>query len=838
MFSTLERLPGKGDKPGGDRVLAHFRIYIALAVLGVIGCIGSPVVEAADATYSFDLPEQPLADALRAIGHEAAVNIIFAPEVVDGVRSPAIHGNLTVDQAVRQALAGKNLQIRQATPSSMVIERPSQDNSPPIAQEETQNQQELAEVVVTAQKRAERLQDVPVSVSAVSGTTLEATRATSLADYAAFVPGLQVTSYTGQPSQVNLTLRGISTGSSAANQTVAIYVDEVPVGSSSIYAFGGSSGIDLLPYDVERIEVLEGPQGTLYGASSLGGLLKYVTREPNLQETQFRVGGDVSDLYNATRAGYGVRASANVPLIPGELAFSASVSQAYTPGYIDNVATNERSFNSGRQDAGRLAVLWSPTSQLSIELSAMLNRSPFNGAGYVSVDQTTGQPTAGRYANTDPEPDSNNVTTQLYTARLRYDMGWGSVTSVSGYSRMSTFSQADASSIYFPIFGDYADFASRADIKKFTQEIRLASSGQRTLQWLVGAFFTNEDAHQSSVGSALTPGINQPDRAFDPLLSIVEPSRFREVAGFANATWKVLDQWDISAGIRDSHNVQSVHESAFGSVFGATSSEQLVTDFPQVSQSKVTYSVSSSYHFSPDQMLYARVATGYRPGGANQLAPGVPPTFGADTTTNYEIGFKSEWLDRKLLLDLTQYYIDWQDTQITAATPLNLFYISNAGAAISRGTELTTAVRPVRGLSIGVNAAYTNARLTKDAPGLGGMRGDQLPGTPKFSGSLIASYEHLLVRDFTGQFNAVWRLVGGRNTLFPGSADVGTPNFRLSSYNTLDLSAGVNRGGWSTRLFVRNATNKYAYTTSISGEPALNAILMPRTLGLSLDVTF
>src|SRR6185437_63936 len=160
VFSTLERLPGKGDKPGGDRVLAHFRIYIALAVLGVIGCIGSPVVEAADATYSFDLPEQPLADALRAIGHEAAVNIIFAPEVVDGVRSPAIHGNLTVDQAVRQALAGKNLQIRQATPSSMVIERPSQDNSPPIAQEETQNQQELAEVVVTAQKRAERLQDV------------------------------------------------------------------------------------------------------------------------------------------------------------------------------------------------------------------------------------------------------------------------------------------------------------------------------------------------------------------------------------------------------------------------------------------------------------------------------------------------------------------------------------------------------------------------------------------------------------------------------------------------------------------------------------------------------
>ena len=397
-------------------MLAQFRIYIALAMFAGVGCIGAPIVEAAEATYSFDLPEQPLADALRAIGHQTAVNIVFAPEVVDGVRSPAIHGNLTVDQAVRQALTGKNLQIRQATPSSIVIERPTQDKTAPTTQEEAQNQQELAEVVVTAQKRAERLQDVPVSVSAVSGTTLEATRATSLADYAAFVPGLQVTSYTGQPSQVNLTLRGIGTGSGGANQTVAIYVDEVPVGSSSIYAFGGSSGIDLLPYDVERIEVLEGPQGTLYGASSLGGLLKYVTREPNLQETQFRVGGDASDVYNATRAGYGVRASANVPLIPGELAFSASVSQAYTPGYIDNVPTHERSFNSGRQDAGRLAVLWSPTSQLSVELSAMLNRSPFNGAGYVSVDQATGQPIAGRYANTDPRrPPHTHTHTHTHT---------------------------------------------------------------------------------------------------------------------------------------------------------------------------------------------------------------------------------------------------------------------------------------------------------------------------------------------------------------------------------------------------------------------------------------
>ncbi len=815
-------------------------------MLCLMGWIATPMAKAADVTYSFDLPAQPLADALRAIGHQAMVNIVFAPDVVEGARSPAIRGNLTLDQAVRQALAGTHLQIRQATANSILIERagpdgaPSTgDKTPPISQESAQSPaEELAEVIVTAQKRTERLQDVPVSVSAVSGATLEATRATSLADYAAFVPSLQVTSAVGQPGAVSLSLRGISTGAGSANQTVAIYVDEVPVGSSSVYAFGGSSGIDLLPYDVERIEVLEGPQGTLYGASSLGGLLKYVTRSPNLQDTQFRVGGDASDVHNASRAGYGARASANIPLIPGELAFSASVSHAYTPGYIDNAATHERSFNSGRQDAGRLAVLWEPTSQLTVEVSALINRSPFNGAGYVSVDQATGQPTTGRYASTDVEPDASNVTTQLYTTRLRYDAGWATLTSVSGYSRMTTLTLADGSATYFPIFGDYADFTSRSDVKKFTQEIRLASPEQQTLQWLAGAFFTNEDAAQSSAGSALTPGTNQPDPALDPLLDITEPSRFREIAGFANATWKPAQSWDISAGIRDSHNVQSVHETAFGSLFAAPSTNQVVTSFPQVSASKVTYSVSSSYHFSPDRMLYARVATGYRPGGANQLAPGVPSKFTADTTTNYELGIKSEWLDRKLLFDLTGYYIDWRDTQVTAATPLNLFYISNAGAAKSKGTELTTTVRPIRGLSIGLNAAYTDATLTADATGLGGKRGDRLPMTPTFSGSLIAAYEHPLIDNFMGELNAVWRHVGNRSTLFPGSADVGTPNFRLDAYNTLDLSAGVSRSGWSGRLFVRNATNKYAYSYSIPGTPDLNAIIPPRTVGLSLDVTF
>jgi outer membrane receptor protein involved in Fe transport len=696
-------------------------------------------------------------------------------------------------------------------------------------------------VVVTAQKRTERLQDVPVAVSAVSGETLEAVHATSLADYAAYIPSLQVISFLGQPGQVNLALRGITTGSTAANQSVAIYVDDVPVGSSSIYAGGGSSGIDLLPYDVERIEVLEGPQGTLYGASALGGLLKYVTRDPDLQRTQFRVGLDASGVFNGTKVGYGGRASLNAPLITDVLGFSLSVSHIYTPGYIDNVATGKRSFNSGVQDTARAALLWAPTPRFSLELSAIYNRAPFNGTGAVSVNSAPDQPVLGRYDSTDVEPDSNNVTTQLYAARLRYDLGWAGLTSVSSYSRMISLSEADGSAIFYPIFGVNAAFTTRSDVKKVTQEVRLASPSHQSLDWVTGIFFTGEDATAGQTGLALTPGTNEPDPVFNPLIVTDEPSHFREVAAFGNATYHFGPAWDFSAGLRWSRNEQSVQESAYGSLFGVPASDPAVTPYPDVKQDKTTWSVSSGYHLTPDHMLYARIATGYRPGGANKIAPDAPPTFGPDTTTNYELGLKSEWWQKRLLFNLTGFYIDWKDTQVTGVTPLYLTYISNAGAAVSKGAELTTRLMPLRGLTLGLNATYTDAYLTVDAPAMGGLAGDPLPSTPKLSGSLTLEYEFRMAQDLNGLFDAVTRYVGPRNTAFPGEPSV-NGNYRLASYGTLDLSAGVSREAWSARLFVRNVANRYAYLFVVppGGEeaPSSNVILQPRTYGLSIDARF
>lgn len=815
-----------------------------IAILGFALYMGASCVPVAaadlDTPIDFHIEAQPLESALLELSKEASVQLVLDSSVVAAKNSAAISGKMPIREALDRLLRDTELTYRWSGDRTVTVAPRAAFR--PTSKASGDEVPALEEVVVTAQKRTERLLDVPVSVSTVSGDSLEAAHATSLADYAAYVPSLQVTSFLGQPGQVNLSLRGITTGSTASNQSVAIYVDDVPVGSSSIYAGGGSSGVDLVPYDIQRIEVLEGPQGTLYGASALGGLLKYVTREPDLQDTRFRVGADGSDVHNAAQAGYGARAGANLSLIPGELGFSVSVSRTHTPGYINNVPEGEKSFNSGIQDSVRTALLWKPVDNLSVDFSALYNRSPFNGTGYIAANAVTGQPVFGRYDNTDVEPDSNNVTTQLYIARVRYDAGWASVTSVSGFSRLISVSRADGSSVFFPIFGDYAAFTTRSDVKKFTQELRLASPENRRINWVTGVFFTHEVAASGQTGLALTPSTNQPDPLLNPLIVTDEPSLFREIAAFGNATYKITDPWDFSVGLRESRNTQSVNQTAYGALFGTTAIDAQATPYPRVSQNKLTYSVSSSYHFSTDQMIYARVATGYRPGGANQIAPNAPATFGPDTTTNYEVGIKTEWLDRRLLVDLTEFYIDWKDTQVTGVTPLQLTYISNAGAAVSKGTELASMVMPLPGLKLGLNVAYTEAYLTVDAPGLGGRQGDPLPSTPRFSGSMTLQYDHPLGNDFQAQFDSVWRYVGARNTDFPDGVAVGQTNYRLASYSTLDFSAGIARDAWSARLFVRNATDRYAYLFVLPaggpGEPSSNVILPPRTIGLSFDVKY
>lgn len=698
--------------------------------------------------------------------------------------------------------------------------------TPAWAQTQASEAESAGEIVVTAQKSEQRAQDVPLAVTAVSGEALAEAGATRIQDIAAAVPALQVDSLYGVPGAYGLTLRGITTGTQASS-TVATYIDDVPIGSSGAFAAGNSAGLDLFPYDLERVEVLEGPQGTLYGASSMGGLVKYVTRTPSLTENRYQAGAELVTVDHGQNLGWTVRGGANIVVVPDQLAISISGTHQDVPGYVDNAAIGKRDVNQGTQDAARGVIHWKPTDNFTLKASGLYNRSKFDGLALINVN-AAGTPLFGKYTASKNRPEGFESETRLGSITADYDFGFATLTSITSLSDLRSRFRTDSSLTFRPIFGVDATFANDIKVKKFTEELRLASPQTDRLQWLVGSFFTRERTQFKQLGLAFLPNSDTQPAGLSPLLDGTIPSRYREWALFANTTYNITNAWDIGGGIRYSRNSQRVSQTANGLLVGAP------LDLPArtSSDSSVTYTLSTSYHVTKDAMFYGRISSGYRPGGPNFIVPGIPQSYEPDTLTNYEIGLKSNLLDRKVMLNLSAYYIDWRDIQLQGATPTNLSYIANGGKAISKGVQGTLNVQPATGLTLGGSFAYTDTELKDDAPQVAGRVGDRLPLTPKWAGSLTADYDFDLGDDTRARLGLAWRYTGARDQYFPQSPR----NRRLGNYSTLNLTAGVSTGPVDINLFVRNLTNKYDFTSWLTPNGA--TVLQPRTIGLSVDMDF
>ena len=424
----------------------------------------------------------------------------------------------------------------------------------------------LEEIVVTAQKKTENIQNVPETVNVIIAQQIADLGAKQLSDYAATVPGLQIDS-AGAPGQQTISIRGISTGNQLfGSATAAFYVDDVPIGSSSPYAYGAGFGLDLLPYDLSRLEILEGPQGTLYGASSLGGLVKYVMTTPNLSDISFRLGGDASNIEHGTGTGGSARGAANIVLVPDQLALIVSGSHSYTPGYINNFVNGQQGLNDGSQDGGRISLYWRPTDHLSVNLGVLYNASDFNSSGRVPVT-TTGSPLYGRYEAEAYEPFFQDASTTLYSANIKYDFGPVNLTSVTGYSETTNKIRWNYFSPLFQALGLLAEPTDIIPVNKFSQEVRLASTDTGRFQWTLGDFYTEERAqlneHITAYSLSALPTL-QHAAPFDPLDDIARPSVYQEEAVFGNATYLLLPQWDVNGGFRYSHNDQRVFTYGLG----------------------------------------------------------------------------------------------------------------------------------------------------------------------------------------------------------------------------------------------------------------------------------
>jgi outer membrane receptor protein involved in Fe transport len=722
-------------------------------------------------------------------------------------------------------------------------------------------------VVVTAQKRTQVLIDVPQSITVVSGETLENQQASSFQDYLKLVPGLQLDQ--SEPGQGRLILRGLNTGGVAS--TVAVYMDETPFGSSTGLVNGGVLAGDFDTFDVARIEVLRGPQGTLYGANSLGGLLKFVTNAPDTKRyvARGRVSIEDTDGGNMSYRGHAV---INIPL-SDTIAFRASGTYRKEGGFIDSIGTSApdgvgfvqtadvaKNINDSKSYGGRASLLFKPTDALDVRLSAVAQNIRVGAPSYVESDPNTLKTLYGRPTQSQFVPEFSKVNYRVYNGLVNYDLGFGTITSSTSYSTQKqtfrndvTFNLSGALTLIFGAPPNELFLAQDTDSKKFSQEVRLASNGGDVLEWLVGGYYTHEKGRIGQDVITVIPGTLTPITDNGPIIGgspgeTSLNSKYKEYAAFANATLHLGEHFDVDFGGRYSHNKQKAAQSSSGVLAGGTT---LLSNLDS-SDNIFTYSVAPKYKINDHASVYARVAKGYRPGGPNVIAPPppvLPPTFGPDTTVSYEIGFKGETSDRRASLDVAVYHIDWTDIQLFT-TINNLGVNINGGKAKVDGAEFNATWRPVAGLNMSINGAYTNAKLRDDLPLVLGqapaLRSDRLPFSPKLSLGLNADYSWSLggetaafvggslrtLSKQNGDYDAAFRALNGRQRKVPG-------------YEVVDIRGGIDFGRFSVEAYSRNLFNSHGKTSTVgpggsSGLPQFpngaiaTGIIRPRTIGLSL----
>ena len=813
---------------------------------------------------TFNVPAQPATTGIPEFARQAGIQILVSEPLVRGKRIAAVTGSHSVDEALIILLQGTGLtatsndgatytvaSARAPTtslngPGAAVLSS-SQTNSPrasvaeaPLSPAEgDKGGASLEEIVVTAEKRSERLIDVPQSISVISANDLARLGATQFSDFANTIPGLSFA--TAGAGFTQISMRGVTTGYDVSS-TVGIYVDDVPYGSSTTFALGNLFGLDPGLFGIDRVEVLRGPQGTLYGASAMGGLLKYVTKLPD--SSSFF--GDAQAGVSSTGDGGGISsnlaAAVNLPLMADKAAVRVSGYEIHDGGFIDNLARNEKNVNRSDTRGGRVDFLLTPTDPLSIRITAFLQNTTRDGEATADYTGTGAAPygTLGQYR---PYPGGEpfDERFRLVSGTVAYDFGGATLTSISGYQTLNEANTWDVSGILVGLCPPFEGFPcssmaalSNIDMHKMTQELRLTSKANQFIEWQIGGFYTHETSAQYEY-FALNDlaGVPQPNN----LYTYFVPSRYTEYAAFGDATWHITNKVDVTGGIRYARDDQQFSQTGGGFLGSSKPSTDSSEDVRN-------YLGTARYHLSDHATAYVRYATGYRPGGPNYVTlnpttglPNGPATYQPDSLKSYEAGFKAESADRRFAMDLAGYHINWNNIQIATNTG-GFSSIGNAsGGATVEGAELSLTARPVTALTTSAAFGYTHAYMKEADAVLGATQGERLPGSPRFTASLNADYE-LAVGTFAPTVGGTLRHVSDRTVDFSGTRPANIQPV-VPQYTVFDLRGGITIRTANLQLYVHNVFDERGQLSVILPQFGDRvAILQPRTVGVNVSTKF
>ncbi|ARS27788.1 TonB-dependent receptor [Sphingomonas sp. KC8] len=756
-----------------------------------------------------------------------------------------------------------------------------------------------ADIVVTALKRATNIQETPLSISAVSAKTLNNMGISDSQQLARSTPSL-VFRENGNGPGTRVIIRNIQ---SAGEPMVGVYYDETPlIGSVSVSSDAGGSSPEIRLFDVERVEVLRGPQGTLYGSGSMAGTLRMIFNKPQMDTFEGMAAGQLS---STSHGGFGweTQGMINAPIIPGILAARAVGFYRDRDGYLDNSRLGLKNFNDTTSKGGRLMLRFTPNQDVTFDaLAVVQDTDTFHSNWFFPSYDAGGKPYDASYESLQPQKDNLH----LYSGTLNWDFGGVTVTGVVSYSKRDIIYNYDTSQYfrnaaagatvnsagckaYFNTGGgacstgqlaDYKLFAlsqapstaySPQQTKNFTQEIRVSSNGSGPLDWTVGFYRADRDssivsdvnAVDPATGLMITPLTTVPvtvgnvTRAPNVFFRRAIEDELKQIAFFGEATYAVSDRLNITGGARYFNYKKTVIGSvSVPNVIIGNGIQPPTT--AKAKESGWVFKFNADYDITDDVMVYAQASQGFRPGGVNQVI-GLPDTLGpytSDSLWNYELGFKTAWLDRALIINFDIFQVDWKDIQSAAQTTTaqsngsTFSFITNAGNVRIRGIELESTLRPIDGLTLQASGSYIEAKLTEDQRPVGGvtitgagLKGDLVPNTPKVTFQGSAQYNFpvsdgidMMMRADTSYIGSSWNLYRRTNAF----------QQKLPGYATVGLRTGfeASDGDWGVYLFANNLFNKVGLSTKgngalFGGSTFVRTVsIAPRVIGLDFRKKF
>lgn len=862
----------------------------AAAILACASLQGAAGEELRDERYELNIPSTDIDMALFTLARETGRSLVIPSETAKG-RSKALNGVYTLPEALSALLEGTNLSGGLTDSGVITISAGRNGNEENrefdmtgdkmkkgflagvsalvfgaggASAQDVQRDELAADqdtIIVTASRREQSLQDVPAAISVAQPADFIEAGLTSISDVADYTPGVTFRNAQGAAGQGWIIMRGVSQESATA--VTAVYLDDVPITSSGPFSMGSEVLLDGLIGDVERVEISKGPQGTLFGAGALGGVVRYITRDPALDEMRATFLADVSTTHEGGVSQL-YRGNVSLPLIEDKLGVTIGGFHNKKAGFIDRLdpftqAVIEKDYNTAEINGVNVAALWQVTDRARLKVTGLHQKTTVRGTsavafGVADVTAPDFVPLAGELQFAGFDPGSEVIEYYKADATLNIDFDWAELTAVSGFAKYQNPTNTDQANS--PGLTDLMDILTGSapgtttniptyiygETRRFVEEIRLASPNNETFEWLVGAYYARENAKNVQDIVAAPQQISLVDVSF--------PSVYEEFAVFADATYYITPEFDVTAGLRYSDN-------SFESEFNFAG--LLIPALQQSNKSQdgtLTYLFNARWRPTEELSLYTRVASGFRPAFVN--VPVMDPLSGNSTSTiveadklwSYEVGAKGGLLEGRLQYDLALWYIDWDNFQATLViNGLNTGGNSTAGMK-SRGFEASLRAHVTDALTIDTNVAYAKGELKADSIEIGALKGEPTRFVPDWTASVRANYAFTLGgidgvarvgARYVGDYSTAY--VGGYSQTFGQNVGFGDIRFPIEDYTLVDIGATFRKGNVALNLYATNLLDKYAYanggvTVAGPSASATGYVVEPRRIGAALELSF